>query len=230
MRKLDRRELLWLAVGLGACLLLFVFLKLASEITEGDTRALDARILIALRNHADSARPIGPPWMESALLDLTAIGSPTVLGLVVLVVIGFLLLQGLYRTAIVVFVTSATGMGATQVLKQVFARPRPIVVPHLREVMSSSFPSGHAMQSAIVYLTLAAILMRVVEGRVTKLYVLGVAVMLTLVVGVSRIWLGVHYPSDVLGGWTIGFAWASLCWLAAQWFEARTGLKEERSG
>jgi len=228
LRKFERRELVWLAVGFAACLSLFVFLKLASEITEGDTTALDTRILLALRDPVDPARPLGPSWMGSALVDITALGSPVVLGLVVIVVVGFLLLQGLYRTAAVAFTTSVTGMVASDAMKHVFARPRPSVVPHLREAVSSSFPSGHAMQSAIVYLTLAAMLMRVVDRKLTKLYVLAVAVLLTLLVGVSRVYLGVHYPTDVIGGWIIGFAWASLCWLAAQWFEVRIGLKEEQ--
>jgi undecaprenyl-diphosphatase len=151
-----------------------------------------------------------------------------VLSLVVLAIAGFLLLQSRYRMALVVAFTSFGGMLATAVLKEVFARPRPTVVPHLREVSSSSFPSGHAMQSAIVYLTLGAMLMRIVEGRLTKMYVLAIAVFLTLLVGCSRVYLGVHYPTDVIGGWIIGFVWALLCWLAAQWWEARTDLDKEK--
>jgi undecaprenyl-diphosphatase len=228
LRKLERRELIWLAVGLGACVALFVFLKLASEITEGDTTALDTRMLVALRSARDPSKPVGPAWIEPMLLDLTALGSPTVLGLVVIAVVGFLLLQGLYRSAAVAFGTTVTGMLASNLLKEVFGRPRPSIVPHLREVVSSSFPSGHAMQSAIVYLTLAAMLMRIVDRRLTKLYVLGMAVLMTLLVGASRVYLGVHYPTDVIGGWIIGFAWASLCWLMAQWFEVRLGIRREK--
>src|SRR4029077_12076218 len=101
-------------------------------------------------------------------------------------------------------------------------------VPHLRDVFSSSFPSGHAMESAIVYLTLAAMLMRVAERRLTKLYILGMAMLLTFLGGVSRIYLGVHYPTDVIGGWIIGFVWASICWLVTQRFEERAGIAGER--
>jgi undecaprenyl-diphosphatase len=228
-RRLERHELHWLIVGLGACLLLWAFIALAGEVMEGDTTALDTKILLALRSTADPGRPIGPAWIEFSLLDLTAIGGPTVLTLVVLSVIGFLLLQERYRTALVIALTSIGGELANIVLKNAFMRPRPTIVPHLREAVSTSFPSGHAMESAIIYLTLGAMIMRVAERRLTKIYCMSLAVLITLLVGLSRVFLGVHYPTDVLGGWILGFAWASICWLGAQRFEARTGaVAEER--
>jgi undecaprenyl-diphosphatase len=227
-RKLERKEITWLLVGLAACVLLFLFITLAGEVSDGDTTAMDTRILLALRSPADPSKPIGPPWVEYAMLDLTALGGPTVLGLVVAAVLGFLLLQGRYHTALVVMVASVGGELANGVLKNMFMRPRPSVVPHLREVLSPSFPSGHAMESAIIYLTLGAMLMRIAERRLTKVYCLVVAVLLTLLVGVSRVFLGVHYPSDVIGGWILGFVWASLCWLVEQRSEAVTGVQEER--
>jgi undecaprenyl-diphosphatase len=229
IRTIDRRELNWLIVGLGACVLLLIFLSLASEIAEGETQAFDIRILKALRSPDDPAKPIGPAWLEASLLDLTALGGPTVLSLVTVAVVGFLLLQTRYHTALVVAVTTISGELVSEVMKQAFDRPRPTVVPHLRDVYTASFPSGHAMESAIVYLTLGAILMRVTESRLTKLYCLGMAVLLTLLVGVSRVYLGVHYPTDVIGGWIIGFVWASVCWLVAQYFETPAGVTAERT-
>jgi undecaprenyl-diphosphatase len=226
---LERRELSWLLVGLGACVLLLLFVYLAGEVTEGDTQAFDTRILRALRDPADPSKPIGPAWVESALLDLTALGGPTVLALVVMAVVGFLVLQTRYRTAWFVVGTAISGELIDAVMKHAFNRPRPTVVPHLRVAFSTSFPSGHAMESAIVYLTLGAILMRVAQTRLTKFYCLGMAMLLTALVGVSRVYLGVHYPTDVLGGWTIGFVWASVCWLLAQRFETRTGIEEEKT-
>jgi undecaprenyl-diphosphatase len=226
-RTLERKEIVWLLVGLGACLLLFVFISLAGEVLEGDTTALDTRILVALRNTTDPSHSIGPAWLEYAMLDLTALGGPTVLALVVLAVVGFLLLQTMYRNALVVLATSMSGALVSMVLKHAFMRPRPTIVPHLREVVSTSFPSGHAMQSAILYLTLGTMLMRLADRRVTKVYCLAVAVVLTFLVGVSRVFLGVHYPTDVIGGWIIGFMWASLCWLAAQAAEPVTHVKTE---
>jgi undecaprenyl-diphosphatase len=226
---LKRRELTWLFVGLGACVLLLVFLKLAGEVIEGDTQAFDTKILQALRNPDDPSKPIGPPWIEESLVDLTAIGGPTVLGLVVLAVIGFLILQTRFRTALFVATTWLSGEIVNSAMKHAFNRPRPTIVPHLREVFSTSFPSGHAMESAIVYLTLGAILMRVAESRLTKVYCLGIAVLLTVLVGASRVYLGVHYPTDVLGGWIIGFVWASICWLVEERFEASAGIADEKA-
>lgn len=228
-RKFERRELGWLVVGFSVCLLLWGFLALASEVMEGDTKALDTRILVSLRNADDPSRPIGPAWVESALLDLTAIGGPTVLALVVFAVVGFLALQTRYHTALVVLITAASGEVANIAIKNAFMRPRPTVVPHLREAFSTSFPSGHAMESAIIYLTLGAMLMRLAERRITKLYCMGMAIFVTFLVGMSRVYLGVHYPTDVLGGWIFGFMWASLCWLVSQRFEEETGVAEERA-
>ena len=224
----ERHEITWLLIGLASCILLLLFLKLASEVMEGDTQSMDTKIVRALRKADDPSKPIGPAWVEGVLEDLTALGGPTVTWLVILSLTGYLLLQTKYRTALFVFVTAASGDLVNHAIKGVFSRARPTVVPHLRDAFSTSFPSGHSMESAIVYLTLAAMLMRIVEGRVTKAYCLGLALLITGLVGISRVFLGVHYPTDVIGGWIIGLFWASLCWLAAQHYEVRAGLRAER--
>lgn len=195
---------------------------------EGETLAFDRKIVLGFRKADDLSVPIGPAWITGALMDLTALGGPIVLGLVVLAVVGFLILQTRYWTAFFIFMTSATGEAVGFAMKSVFARPRPTVVPHLREAFSSSFPSGHAMQSAIIYLTLGAMLMRIAEGRLTKIYCCTLAMLLTFLVGLSRVWLGVHYPTDVLAGWIVGLFWASLCWLAAQHYEVTAGIRAEK--
>ena len=227
--QLERRELGWLVVGLGACVLLFAFVTLAGEVMEGDTQAFDIRMLRALRDPSDPSKPIGPEWIESSLLDLTAVGGSTVLGLVTVAVAGFLVLQTRYRTALVVLITTGSGDLLNTAMKHAFNRPRPTIVPHLRVVYSTSFPSGHAMESAIVYLTLAAILMRAADSRLTKIYILAIAVLLTMLVGISRVYLGVHYPTDVIGGWIVGFIWASLCWLVARRFEGTAQIQAEKT-
>ncbi|HET7695808.1 MAG TPA: phosphatase PAP2 family protein [Vicinamibacterales bacterium] len=228
LTRLERRELAWLLVGLGGCILVLAFLKLSSAVMEGETLAFDKRIVQAFRKADDPSRPIGPAWIESSLLDITALGGPTVLTLVVLAVIGFLVLQARYHSAIAIMLTAASGEMLNAALKALFMRPRPTVVPHLRAAFETSFPSGHAMQSAIIYLTLGAMLMRLSERRLTKIYCWTVAMLATVLVGVSRVYLGVHYPTDVLAGWIVGLFWASICWLVEQHYEVRSGIKAER--
>jgi undecaprenyl-diphosphatase len=206
------RALLITLLLIGAAL--FAFFKLASEVSEGDTMALDRAILTGLRSAADPATPIGPRWLPEAMTDLTALGGATVLLLVSAFVIFYLLLSGRMRTALFILAATAGGTALGGLLKLIYARPRPGLVPHLVDVTSSSFPSGHATDSAIVYLTLAALLARTVPERALRIYIIGVAILLTLLIGVSRVYLGVHWPSDVIAGWTIGAAWALGCSLA----------------
>ena len=221
----DRSELTLLLGGIALLLLLLVFSKLASEVLEGETQKFDRQILTALRDPADLSRPIGPRWLLSGALDITALGSATVLGLTVLAVSGFFVLQGMWRRGLFVFVATLGGWFINGALKQVFQRPRPDVVPHLRETMTLSFPSGHALISAVVYLTLGALLMRVAERRLTKIYCMAVAMTATFVVGASRVYLGVHYPTDVIAGWLIGLSWALVCWMVERSLERRAGLQ-----
>src|SRR5437868_6917814 len=133
LRPRDRAELTVLIGGISVLLLLVIFMKLASEVFEGETQSFDKKILLALRNPADLSHPIGPAWMVNAALDITSLGSDTVLGLAVFFVSGFLLLQGLWRRALFVLAASLGGAFLTGALKQLFQRPRPDVVPHLRE-------------------------------------------------------------------------------------------------
>ena len=228
LTRLERHEFAWLLVGLGGCLLLLAFLKLASEVMGGETLDFDRRIVLAFRKADDPSLPIGPAWISSVLLDLTALGGPTILFLMVAAVVGFLVLQGRYWTALFILLTALSGEAIGYAMKALFVRPRPTIVPHLRQAFSSSFPSGHAMQSAIVYLTLGAMLMRLAERRLTKIYCCTVAMGLTFLVGLSRVYLGVHYPTDVLAGWIVGLIWASVCWLMAQHYEVRSAIKAER--
>jgi undecaprenyl-diphosphatase len=225
----DRAELALLSGGIGCLLLLVVFSKLASEVFAGETQSFDRRLLLALRDPTDPSQPIGPVWMVSAALDITALGSATVLGLTVFAVAGFLLLQGLWRRALFVTIASLGGWFINEALKELFQRARPDIVPHLREVMTMSFPSGHAMQSAVVYLTLGALSMHIAQRRLTKFFCMSVAMLATALVGASRVYLGVHYPTDVLAGWLIGLSWALLCWMIERSLERQTGLKRERA-
>jgi undecaprenyl-diphosphatase len=225
----DRWELTLLVTALVILGLVLVITKLASEVLEGETLKFDRAILIGLRNPADLSRPKGPRWMLSAALDITALGSATVLGLAVFSVAGFLVLQGLWRRALIVIGASLGGWFLNGALKQLFQRARPDVVPHLREAMSLSFPSGHALQSAAVYLTLGVLMMRFAHRRLTKIYCMVVAGLATVLVGLSRVYIGVHYPTDVIAGWLIGLSWALLWWTIERALERQAGLKRERA-
>jgi undecaprenyl-diphosphatase len=224
----DRSELVVLLGAVGMLVLLLAFFILAAEVFEGDTQSFDNRVLTALRRSDNPSVPVGPVWLRAGALDITALGSPTVLGLATLAVCGFLLLQGMTRTATFVFAATTGGWILNEALKVIFQRARPAVVPHLQTVLTLSFPSGHAMNSAAVYLTLGALTMRVAEGRLTKLYCMATAMFVTFLVGTSRIFLGVHYPTDVLAGWLLGMTWALACWTVERRIEHRAGLRRER--
>ncbi len=191
----------------------WAFLMLADEVMEGGTQRLDERILLALRQPGNVARPIGPAKLEESARDITALGGVTVIVLVTLAVAGFLLLDRKYADTLFVLAATGTGFAVGAVLKSIYRRPRPTIVPHLMQADYSSFPSGHSMMSAVVYLTLGALLTQVVAGRRLKAYVLAVAATVVGLVGLTRIYLGVHYPTDVLGGWCVGLVWSSLCWI-----------------
>jgi undecaprenyl-diphosphatase len=195
---------------------LFTFARIMDEMREGDTHAFDEAVLLALRNPADSADPIGPVWLEIMMRDYTSLGSHAVLGLLGVVAFVYLLMLGKRLSAAMLVVSFAGGMALNGLLKLGFARPRPDLVAHLVEVHTASFPSGHAMLSAVCYLTLGALLAGVAKQRRFKAYILGVAVGLTVLVGFSRVYLGVHWPTDVLGGWCLGAAWAMACWLGVR--------------
>jgi undecaprenyl-diphosphatase len=188
---------------------------------EGELHAIDRAILLALRSPGNPADPIGPAWVQELGRDVTALGGNLMTTFVTVAAMGFLALQGKRRAALFVAVAVASGGMLSALLKSGFDRPRPDLVPHEAVVYTSSFPSGHAMTSAVVYLTLAAVLGRVLARRPQQIYFLSLALLITVAVGVSRVYLGVHWPSDVLAGWSAGAAWAMLCWAAALWMQKK---------
>ncbi|RRH95085.1 phosphatase PAP2 family protein [Mesorhizobium tamadayense] len=183
--------------------------------------AFDTEILLAFRHASQPDSPIGPPWLQGAMRDITSLGSSAVLVLITTATIVYFLLMRRPATALFVFVSVAGGQVVSSLLKHEVDRPRPGLVSHLVNETSFSFPSGHAMLSAVTYLTLGSLAARFLPNRRTKIFVLGLAVLITVLVGTSRVYLGVHWPSDVLAGWCAGFAWAMLCWLAARLLQRR---------
>lgn len=210
-------ELRFLAVLCAAASMLWIFIELADEVVEGESSARDLALLMLLRSPGDASDPLGPRWLEQLARDLTALGSPAVLTLLVFVACLFLLLSRKWRTFVLVLGATASGGLATRLLKLTFDRPRPELIPHDIYISTASFPSGHAMGATFVYLTLGALLAQLVPERKLKLYVLLVAATLAGLVGLSRVYLGVHWPSDVIAGWAAGAFWAMMWWLLARW-------------
>lgn len=192
------------------------FIELADEVIEGSTGHFDRWAVRALRDQADPSIPIGPPWMASVGRDLTGLGGVAILTLFIIASAGFLAISHAYRTMIVLVFSTSTGIIASMLLKQWFARPRPDVVPALDHVYTSSFPSGHSMMSTLVYLTLGTLIAPVLKHFWLRLYVLSLAILLAVLIGLSRIYMGVHYPTDVLAGWAAGLVWALACWLMSR--------------
>lgn len=191
------------------------FIAIADEVSDGDTRQIDRIILLALRSPTDPADPLGGRGVEEMGRDLTALGGVTVLSLLTFGVLGYLLLIRKPVAALFVTVSVLGALALSSGLKDLFERPRPDLVTRLSYVVTSSFPSGHSMLSASVYLTLGALLARMQANLVVKAYILLWAVFLACLVGVSRVYVGVHWPTDVLAGWSAGAAWAAGCWLVA---------------
>ena len=180
--------------------------------------AFDRSIMLGLRAWG------GPPWLREAAVNVTALGSGTVLTLVVIVVAGLLIAQRHYLTALTTVLAALTGSLAVTLIKHHVGRARPTLVEHWATVHDLSFPSGHSASSACVYLTLAALATQVTAQRAARRYVMAVAILLVGAIGVSRVYLGVHWPSDVLAGWSLGTLWALGWWLAtAKWREALRG-------
>ncbi len=235
LRKSGRLEAAVLTGLILAVAGLWTFGVLATKVMEGDTRKFDEHLLVALRKPGNLAVPIGPAWTVQVARDLTAFGGAVGLGLVTGVVAGYLFLQRRYGLLGFVLLSVGSGTVLSLVLKTLFQRPRPQIVPHLTDISTASFPSGHSMLSSVTYLTLAALLARVVPDLRTKVYFLLVAPFLVLLIGVSRVYLGVHYPTDVLAGWCLGSVWALLCCLAAHLIAAHRlvpgaeQLSEEKS-
>ncbi len=210
LRNLETRALILLIGAAGA---LWGFFNIASEVREGDTKALDTHLLLMLRNAAEPSDPIGSRAVQESLRDVTALGGVTVITLVTTVaLLAFLMHRKLWHAAIFAG-TVLLAFVSSEGLKDAYNRPRPDLVPHGSYAYSASFPSGHSTLSAAVYLTLAMLISSLEPNRGTKSLVFVVAGLLVVGIGFSRVYLAVHWPSDVLAGWCLGAAWALAAWI-----------------
>lgn len=157
--------------------------------------------------------------MQEAARDVTSLGSNVVLVIMTVAVVGYLFLTRRPGIACLMLIAVLGGLALNSLLKFAFARPRPNLVTPAARVFTTSFPSGHATLSAIAYLTIGALLARAYPALPVSLYFMSLATFLTVLIGLSRIYLGVHYPTDILGGWCIGAAWATACWVLMAWLQ-----------
>lgn len=192
---------------------LYAFLEIADEISEQEIETFDRYVFLLFRSATDVSDPLGPPWFEETMTEITALGGYPILVVLVGSVVGFLLVARHFGPALFVLVSIVAGTAMSQSLKQLYDRARPDLVDHLVNTHTASFPSGHATMSAVVYLTLASLIVRLVDQTAVRVYVMIVAVAIAVAVGISRIYLGVHWPSDVVAGWALGVVWASFSWL-----------------
>ena len=213
---LGAREAGTLAALLLAAAGVWMFVELADEVFEGETTSIDERLLLALRVPNDTADPVGPSWVEDIARDVTGLGGAGILTLLTFASAGFLVIQRRAHLAAYLLAAVASGTIVSTLLKFGFDRPRPDLVPHGQIVYTSSFPSGHSMLSAVVFLTLGALLASGQTDVRLRVYLISLAAFLTVLIGVSRVYLGVHWPTDVLAGWTVGAAWAMFCWALAE--------------
>lgn len=229
VRMLDPYE--WLIFG-GLLLVVICtwgFIAIAENVADGATQSFDERVLQALRAPDDPADPIGSEQLEEIGRDITALGGYAFLIILVLGVCGFLALAGRRQMFWFLLVSVIGAYAFMMSMKAYYQRPRPDVVTHHSYVDTSSFPSGHSMMSMVIFLTLGALLARISKTKRLKIYCVSFAVVLSLLVGCSRMYVGVHYPTDVLAGWSMGVVWATLSCLGTSWLERRgvIGLHEK---
>lgn len=205
------RDLRLLAVMAAVSVLVLTFIKIGRAVTGAETHSFDEAILLALRSAPDD--PLGSEGVTAAVMHISSLGSGAVTGLIVLLTTLFFVLAGRWRYALLMLGCSLGTLAGMVLLKDFYERARPTIVTHIDPPGGHSFPSGHSMISAALYMTLAVLIARSLERRRLRVYVVGMGALITLLIGFTRLYLGVHYPTDVLAGWTAGLLWALLCGL-----------------
>ena len=192
-------------------------INLADEVLEGDTHAIDEALILALREPGNTNDPIGPRWFEEMIRDFTALGGTGLLFLIVTAVSSYLFMLRRYKNMAILLTAVLGGSLLSYLLKGIFDRPRPDLVADTSYMINASFPSGHSLLAAATYLTLGSLIAQIQPRFRLRAFTIFLAIFVTVLVGFSRVYLGVHWPSDVLAGWMIGAVWALLCWLGSRW-------------
>lgn len=221
IRKYYPSEVSFLFILLGMLLSLFLFIQIADAVHDKETYSIDNEILLMFRSSEDISKPLGPERFQYIVRDITSLGSSTLLTIISLIVVIYLGLKKETRSIIYVLSAAIGGGILVQILKILFARPRPEIAGQLVSEITMSFPSGHSAMSAVVYLSIAVLISRIESLYKTRVFIITTALAISFIVGISRIYLGVHYPTDVIAGWMIGLFWALLCWFVAVIIEKR---------
>ena len=208
---------LWIVAALSAA----AFFATVAAVSTGATDAFDRSALLWFRDAADLTDAWGPPWFENTMIELSALGGYPILVTVSAFVMAVLVLLRHRAAALFLLMALGSGTALSTVLKLFFDRARPELVSHLDQISTASFPSGHATIGMLAWMVLAAVAVRFVPVRRVRVFILSAAFALAIIIGVSRVYLGVHWPSDVLAGWCLGLCWACLCWLIAHYLGAR---------
>ena len=211
VKRFEAGVLVGLILAAGA---LWAFLNIAGEMADGETTAIDRRLLLLLRTPGDPSNPVGSKAIEEGVRDITALGGTTLVSVLTLVAVLAFLFHKKRRHALVMGGAVLLAWVSSEMTKSLYHRPRPDLVPHEVYVYSGSFPSGHSTLSAATYLTLAMLVASLETRRRTKALAYGMAGVILVGVGLSRVYLGVHWPSDVLAGWCLGATWALAGWIA----------------
>ena len=198
--------------GLAFSAFLFIAVAVSSDLAGG----FDTWGLLALRDPADVSHPFGPAWLQETGRDFTGLGSNGVLAALVLAGSGFLALACQRAGALFLLASFWGALTLETMVKHWYGRPRPELVPHAARVFTASFPSGHAAVSAAACVAVALLLARARPNRQFGFFAVCVAACLVILVGASRIYLGLHWPTDVMAGWALGTGWTALCWAAAK--------------
>lgn len=196
---------LWPAGGL-----ILLFVLLAAAVSLHLSMGFDRAIILSLRDSTNIARPLGPDWLPETMRDITSLGSVVVALGFAAVLSGYLLLSGYRGAAALLFGSALGALVLNDLLKFAIDRPRPDAILQTARVFTSGFPSGHATLSCVTYLSAAALL----GQRRARTYLMIIAILVAALIGFSRIYLGVHFPTDILGGWCIGAAWVCCCYPA----------------
>lgn len=228
LRILARPESRTLVLIASGSILLLLFVLLTGQVFGGSTASIDETLMLLMRETNDIHDPLGPGWFEELARDYTALGGIPILMAFTFFVACYLAMERRYRATVFIVATALSGLIVSTLLKEVFDRPRPDLVETGTRVYTSSFPSAHAMMSACMYLAFGALLARYETRRRKKVTVLTIAALIIMAVGLTRVYLGVHWPTDILAGWTAGTIWALLCWLVYRHMDTPHTLDEQQ--